>query len=165
MCAIRHWTGASSSIHVSLDSSIHQNLDTSIYKTLNTGQRGAFVIGQVEDGIEADHFQEHSHALGRRKVGRLAPGTLKGGKSADQGANSGAVEFGDAGEIHGDAHRAAVDEFLDFVAKSLFRVAQFQSAIKVQDGGVTCFTNADIHMSLTAVAKLTELGPPIKAAV
>src|ERR1700722_11645277 len=150
MFAILHWTGASHS---------------GPYQYLNTREGRPFVIGQVEDGIEADHLQEHDHAFGRRKIGGFAAGALQRGEGANQSADAGTVEFGDAGEIDGDARGAAVNQFLDFVAECLFGIAQFQGAIKIQDGGVTSFTNADIHMSLTAVAKLTELGPPIKAAV
>jgi len=53
--------------------------------------------------------------------------------------------------------RAAFDQFLDFIAEGFFRITQFESAIEVQDGGVTCFANADIHMSLTAMCKANRI--------
>jgi len=124
---------------------------------LNARQSRAFVICQIEDGIEANHLEEHHHALGGREVGGFATSPFQSCEGANQRADSGTVEFGDAGKVHRNVGRATVDKFLNFVAKRLFGVAEFKSSIKIQNRGVASLPNADIHMSLTAMCKANRI--------
>jgi hypothetical protein len=94
-----------------------------LQRELDPGEGGGFVFGEVEDRVEADHFEEHHDAFAGGIKSALAAGAFDGGERADERADAGAVEFGDAGEIDGEAGGARVHELLELVAVGFFRVA------------------------------------------
>lgn len=114
----------------------------------NSGECGGFVFGEVEDGIEADHFQEHHDAFAGGIKRALAAGAFHGGEGAHQRADAGAVEFGDAGEIDGEVGGARIHELLHLVAVSFFGFAQFERPLEIQDGGGAGLADADVHARL-----------------
>jgi hypothetical protein len=112
---------------------------------LYPGQSGGFVFGEVEDGVEADHFEEHHDAFAGGIKSALAAGAFDGGEGANERADAGAVELGDAGKIDGEAGGARVDELLELVAVGFFRVSEFKRPLEIQDGGGAGFADADVH--------------------
>lgn len=112
---------------------------------LNSGEGGGFVFGEIEDGIEANHFDEHEDALGGGEEGAFAASALEGGEGADQGADAGAVEFGDAGKIDGNVGGTGVEQLLHLGTEGLFGVTELQRAVEVENGSRTGFSEIDVH--------------------
>ncbi len=118
---------------------------------LETSQSDFFVLDQVEDGIQADHFQGLQDALGGAEDLALAARLLQGSEDANQNADAGAVHLRDAGQIDGQVLGAAVDQLFQLVAESLDSVDHLEGALEVKNGGFRGLANVNHHLRLAPV--------------
>lgn len=128
-------------------------------------ERGGFVFGEIEHGIQADHLQQHQHTLAGREISAFPAGAFHQRVRTDERSDPRAIQIGNSRQIDGDMQRSAVHQLLDLAAESLFVFAELQRAFEVKNRGRTSLADSNIHVAPLCSAKLTELRLAIKAPV
>ena len=76
---------------------------------LEAGEGGGLVVEVGNDIEEAEHLEDHFYVAAGAEKFEMAVAIAERDEGADDGADAGAVELGDAFEIEKDVLRAAVD--------------------------------------------------------
>jgi hypothetical protein len=121
---------------------------------LDAGKRCGFVFSDVQDGIKADHFQQHKHLFARREEGALAPGPLHCSEGPDQGPDARAIEISDAREVHRQVRCTGIQEVLDSNAQGFFGFTESQWPIEIEDYRRPGLANTDVQVCLPASRKI-----------
>jgi hypothetical protein len=89
---------------------------------------GFFVGDDFEDGVELGHLQQVGHFFGEVDQFELAAFVADAGEKTDQGAEAGAVDVFDVGEVEQDLFAAFGDEFAAEVADGGGTFAEFDAS-------------------------------------
>src|SRR6202030_1631950 len=95
----------------------------------------------------------HDYPLIGSEVGALPTRTLQGSEGAHERSNPRTIEFGNACEIHRHVRGTRFYELLNLIAERFFGLAEFQWTVQIKNGGPAGFTDANVHMCLTALCK------------
>jgi len=106
------WAAAENSFHHAMDINPSFSHPYIGYSELEPGESRSLVLGQVQNGIQAHHVQRLHHLFGGCKVAAFTSSLENRGMGPDKGADSGAIDPGDSGQINRQVSDPSSEQFV-----------------------------------------------------